>query len=499
MLTYVTSPYSAAMKKLNLTFILLVSVLFLSAQKRQTDSLSVLLSEEKTDHGKVELLNALSYAYQDSRPDSALLLAQKAWFLSRKNNDTKGESDALSQMAIAYKSLGNFTKSLEYSIAKLKMDEEHESPANLTVSYLYIASLYAESKDFDKGLLYARKADSIINDKQPKIKRPDSITQQLQDYSPYCFLSIGDIYEKKNMLDSAIVYTQKCLDISTEVNNTVLIGTALNNLGNIYRKSGNDSAALKNYRAAIPFILSNNDYSTYAESTLGLAQVFERMGKPDSALYYGKQSFSIAGANQFIVKSLNAINFLSTLYKKNSSIDSAYAYLEMAGSLKDSIESIEKIRELQNMTTAEQVRQAELEQQRQEQVIDRKEKLQLLFIGIMIPIFFLISILISRRKVHRRFIEFMGIVSVLLFFEYITLLLHPFIAEKSHHSPIIEIVVFVAIAAIITPAHHRIQHWLLKKLSEYNYLKHHRHEAEYEQDEDDITEEDANEAMPGIS
>ncbi|MDI3320330.1 tetratricopeptide repeat protein [Pinibacter soli] len=484
------------MKKWNLTFILLLNMLFVFAQRREIDSLSSLLRTEKTDLGRIKILNVLSYLYQDSKPDSALLLAQRAWFLSRKNSDIAGESNAMSQMAIAYKSLGNFTKSLEYSIVKLKMDEARKLPVNLTVSYLYIASLYAASKDFDKALLYAKKADSIISD-HSQVKRPDSITQKLKSYEPYCFVSIGDIFEKKDMLDSAILYTQKCLDISTQKHDTLLIGTALNNLGNIYRKLGNDSLALKNYRAGIPFILANSDYSTYTESTLGMAQVFDHMGKRDSAFQYGKRSFSVAGANQFIVKSLSAINFLSGLYKKDNSIDSAYAYLEMAGSLKDSIESAEKVRELQNMTTAEQVRQAELEQQRQEQIIDRKEKLQLLFIGIMIPIFFLISILISRRKVHKRLIEFMGVVSVLLFFEYITLLLHPFIAEKSHHSPIIEIVVFVAIAAIITPAHHRIQHWLLKKLGEYNYLKHHKAIEEGEENEEDITEEGTNEAMPG--
>ncbi|MEX6686548.1 hypothetical protein QTN47_03530 [Danxiaibacter flavus] len=487
------------MKKLNLTLVLLLNMLFAFTQNRKTDSLSALLRIEKTDHKKIDLLNSLSFFYQDSRPDSALLLAQSAWFLSKKNKDIKGESYALSQMAIAYKSLGNFTKSLEYSIAKLKIDEAQESAKDLTLSYLYIASLYAESKDFDKGLAYAKKADSIINDKQAFINRPDSITRILHSYAPYCLLSIGDIYEKKNMLDSAIVYTQKCLDSSIQANNTLLIGTALNNLGNIYRKSRNDTLALKNYRAGLPYIVVNDNYSTYAESALGMAQVFERMGPQyqDSAFWYGKQSFSIAANNQFIVRSLNAIDFLSRLYKKKNSIDSAYAYLQMAGSLKDSIESTEKIRELQNMSTAEQVRQAELEQQRQEQIIDRKEKLQLLFIGIMIPIFFLISLLISRRKVHKRLVEFMGIVSVLLFFEYITLLLHPFIAEKSHHSPVIEIVIFVAIAAIITPAHHKIQHWLLTKLAEYNYLKHHKHFEEVKANQEDITEEGAGEAMPG--
>jgi hypothetical protein len=488
------------MKRLNLTFVLLLNFLFAFAQSRETDSLYALLNSEKADHQKVALLIGLSFAYQDSKPDSALLLAQRAWFLSKKSNDKKGESDALSQMAFAYKNLGNFTKSLELSIAKLKMDEEEASPAKLTITYLYIASLYTESKDFDKGLFYAKKADSIINaGNQAGSKRPDSINKQLQEYAPYCFLSIGDIYEKKNILDPAIVYTRKCLAISRQANNSLLIGASLNNLGNIYRKANNDADALENYRAGIPYVIANNDYSTYAESTLGIAQVFERMGQLDSALAYGKRSFSIASINQFTVKSLNASAFLSNLYKKNNRIDSAFAYLEIAGSLKDSIESSEKIRELQNITTAEQVRQAELEQQRMEQIIDRREKLQLLFIGIMIPIFFLLSVLISRRKVHKRLVEFMGIVSVLLFFEYITLLLHPYIAEKSHHSPIIEIVIFVAIAAIITPAHHRIQHWLLKKLAEYNYLKHHQPFEDNDVDEEDITEEDANEALPGAA
>ncbi len=484
------------MKKINLTLALLLNMLCTLAQNRDIDSLSALLRTEKTDHRKIDLLNTLTFYYQDSKPDSALLLAQKAWFLARKTQDTRGESVALSGMAFAYKSLGNFTKSLEYAIARLKMDEAKESAKDHALSYLYIASLYAESKDFNNGLAYAKKADSIIHDKQVQINSPDSIKRKLRDYAPYCFLSIGDIYEKKDMLDSAIIYTQKCLEMSMQANDTLLIGTALNNLGNIYRKSGNDTMALNKYRLAIPFILSTDDYSTYAESTLGMAQVFERTGQPDSALRYGKLSFSTAADNQFIVKSLNAIDFLSRIYKKKNAIDSAYAYLQMAGSLKDSIESTEKIRELQNMSTAEQIRQAELEQQRQEQIIDRKKKLQLLFIGIMIPIFFLLSILISRRKVHKRLIEFMGIVSVLLFFEYITLLLHPFIAEKSHHSPIVEIVVFVAIAAIITPAHHKIQHWLLIKLAEYNYLKHHKHAEEAQADED-ITEAGANEALPG--
>jgi hypothetical protein len=73
--------------------------------------------------------------------------------------------------------------------------------------------------------------------------------------------------------------------------------------------------------------------------------------------------------------------------------------------------------------------------------------------------------------VHIRVVEFTGILSVLLFFEYITLLLHPAVAEFTHHSPFYEIIIFVAIAAFITPMHHKIQHWIIEKLTRHRKLK----------------------------
>ncbi|MFK5281964.1 hypothetical protein ACI3PL_20650, partial [Lacticaseibacillus paracasei] len=40
-----------------------------------------------------------------------------------------------------------------------------------------------------------------------------------------------------------------------------------------------------------------------------------------------------------------------------------------------------------------------------------------------------------------------------------------------------EIMIFVALAAIITPLHHRFQHWVINKLKEWNSLKHQQHLA----------------------
>lgn len=459
------------MKQYFLLLILLVSFQSMFAQNLEADSLYQLFQAEKSNSKKVDILSALAYVYENSRPDSSLLLAQQAYFIAKADQYSFGQSRALGQMAAAYKSLGNFTKSLEYYISKLKIDEVRDSVKPLANTYLALASLYDDSKDYDQGLLFAKKADVVIQ------------KNKLDAYAPYSLLDIGDIFEKKNMLDSAMFYTHRCLQIGNRTNDSLIIGTALNNMGNINYKLGNYPGAAGNYRAAFPYETVSGNLTIYVESLLGIAKVFVKTIESDSALWYAKKAYNIATSNQFTVKALEASMFLSGLYKQANKIDSAFSFQEIMIGLKDSIESSEKIRQLQNISSTEQLRQAELEQLKEEQKKDRAEKLQLLLIGIMIPIFFLLSVFISRKKVHKRLIEFTGIVSVLLFFEYITLLLHPFIAEKTDHSPVMEIIIFVAIAAVITPTHHRIQHWLVTRLTEFNYLKHHKQVIDPEQED----------------
>jgi hypothetical protein len=72
---------------------------------------------------------------------------------------------------------------------------------------------------------------------------------------------------------------------------------------------------------------------------------------------------------------------------------------------------------------------------------------------------------LSKRKVPAKLIKTLGIISLLLFFEYLTLLLHPIVAEITHHTPVLELLIFVCIAALLIPTHHRVERWLLEKLT----------------------------------
>ena len=136
--------------------------------------------------------------------------------------------------------------------------------------------------------------------------------------------------------------------------------------------------------------------------------------------------------------------------------------------LKDSVKGQEKIKATTILSNNEKLRQAEIAEQKIRDKEERRQQLQLLMIAIFIPALFLITLLISRIKINRKLVRFMGVISLLFLFEFLTLLLHPLVANYTHHIPIFELLVFVSIAALLVPAHHRLEHIVTKKLSKGN-------------------------------
>ena len=437
--------------------IILLVVLYASPGRAQSSIIELYkdsIAKARVDSNKAFYLYTLSYYYQNSKPDSSLLLAQAAYSLSLKSDFLRGKIGSLGQMALAFNRLGNYDKALEKYIEQLKLVEKQKDPYNIATTSLSIALVYNSQKDAAKALPYAYKADSIANS-------DTSLHIHL-----YTTLDIGEIYNNNNQLDSALHYTTICYNESLKEKNYLLTGNALNNIGNIYFKSGNYDKALYYLKSSVPYLDSMQDYNTLAECNLAMAKAFDKLKIWDSAFFYANKAFRLASDNQFLNRALNASAFLTDLYKRQNRIDSAFAYTETYLALKDSLENTEKVKQLQSLTIEEQLRQQQIAQDRIQERKDRRIKLELLMVGMFIPVFFFISVYLSRKKVHKKVIQFLGIFSILLLFEYIIFLIHPVVANATGHSAALEILIFVAIAAIISPAHHRIEHWLTKKLEE---------------------------------
>ena len=65
-------------------------------------------------------------------------------------------------------------------------------------------------------------------------------------------------------------------------------------------------------------------------------------------------------------------------------------------------------------------------------------------------------------------IKFIGIVGLLIVFEFINLFIHPFLENITHESPAIMLILLVGIASLLIPLHHKLEKWINSKMVEKN-------------------------------
>ena len=428
--------------------ICLMQISCIYAQIQTIDSLKHLLQTEKQDSNRCLLLEQLGFQYQGLKPDSALIYAQYGLLLARKINYLKGEVKCLSRIGSIYSITGDGAKGLELMLQSLKMSEhlnDQETRGNII---RLIGDVYSDLGDLRKSLEYTLMSREIVS------------TMHLDRQLTVCLIDIGDSYEKLNQLDSAKNFTEQGYELALKNNYLDLIGIALNNLGNIHSKRREPLIAMDYYRRSIPYQELSNEENGICETTLGMARLFRQQGQDDSCLYYAGLSYVSTKKNGFTGYLLKASNFLADYYKQHHQVDSAYLYLSAVIEAKDSMFSQEKIRAIQNLGFEESLRQQEIAAEKKKAEEDHIRNLQLLAIGVFIPVFFIGVLLLSRTKVKPRVVEFLGILSLLLFFEFITDLIYPYVSQLTNENPIWEMLFLVFLAALLEPLNFKLEHWV---------------------------------------
>ncbi len=152
------------------------------------DSLSNTLATEKTDSVRAHLLWSMAHAISMYNPDTSIILAQKALYLSRKIKYVEGESRSLSVLAINFRQLGDYRQALEFFLQKLKFEEEQKSPRNYASTLINIGIVYVYQDQFDLALAYYKQADSVI------------AANNIKDLQYFIANNLGDFIRKNGKL-----------------------------------------------------------------------------------------------------------------------------------------------------------------------------------------------------------------------------------------------------------------------------------------------------------
>ena len=441
------------MKKKFILCLLIINSHFLLSQVNTIDSLRGALKSEIPDSTRVLILAELSQLNVYSKPDSAFAFAQEGLKLAAATSFLKGEVICLNRLSNVLRVRGNLPKSLEMNLQALKKGESIHDERSVCRTLSDIGVIYFIQGDYPRSIEYYLSSKKIAE----QIKDDDRLMIN--------YINIGDSYMRMNLLDSALIFTKHAYELSLRGQNEIVFSTSLNNLGNIYSRLKQPVKALEFYKSSLHYFRVLADDDGVCESTIGIARLFQQSGQHDSSLYYAKLSMEVGRKAGFPQRILEAGSFLADFYKDQGHADSAFVYLEATMFAKDQYFSQEKIKQMQNLSFDESMRQQEIATAKAIAEKERKNNIQYAIIAIGLICFIILVILLSNKiRFHEKWIRFLGVLGLLLIFEFINLYAHPFLGTITHHSPVLMLVILVLIAAILIPLHHRLEHWLINLL-----------------------------------
>jgi len=373
----------------------------------------------------------------------------------KKQNDETGSAVTQIYIASRLNRKGDYNTALNMLLPILHECEKRKDTVGIIYCYKMISNCFDFARNYEQAIVWQKKAIPVVTAMKNEVALSD------------IFNSLGATYAKALMPDSGLVYAQKAVTIDLKLHNIVYLSYSLSTLAENY-------IANKNYDLALPFLRKAQVHAQAVSETwalayvnLDLAQSFFGLKNYDSTIYYAHRSIEYSA--NFKETLMKSYDILFRSYDHMGRQDSAFKYFRLVSDIKDSIYSLEKTNNAQAINFREQLRQQEIETEITKVKEERKNNIQYAAIGIGIIFFISIFLLLSRSIiVNEKWITFLGILGLLVVFEFINLLFHPLIESFTNHSPILMLLILVGIASLLIPVHHRLEKWIREKITEKN-------------------------------
>lgn len=425
-----------------------------TVQTYNIDSLKKVLTISMHDTNRIWALNNLGRNIQNS--DTILQLAEQAISLSKAIGFKKGEVEAYNNIAYWFNQKGNYPKALENYHTAIQLAESVNYEAGLKRSFNSISTVYIYLKDYTTSINYARKARLL------SIRQKDLTMLALSS----SWLSKSFLELHRN--DSALKYAQESYEAAAGRKEALPLYFATSRLGEVHAAERNLPIALAYLRLSLNNSRQDGRYFRIADAHQQLANVFKLLNARDSCLWHARRAFDISLKENLSGTLLSSSLLLSELYEGVNNAE-ALRYHKLALASQDSLFSQEKNQQVEALRYAEIQRQQEVETLKQQAADRRKNNLQYAAIAFGLVAFIIVFLLLSHTVLaNPPLIKFLGILALLIVFEFINLLMGPFIDGVTNHSPFLMLIIMVFVAALLIPVHNRLEALITHKLIEKN-------------------------------
>jgi tetratricopeptide (TPR) repeat protein len=340
--------------------------------------------------------------------------------------------------------LASYLKTLEYKPVGLRKART----LNL------IAYLYANTDNNELALKYLKKSDSAGS--FPNI-----------NFQKYIFYSTA--YNNLKKPDSAWHYMINAESIKPPRPGAALYSVLLRQFARAYELKKDFHRADSCYRNTMNFCEREMQMAGLARLAINYSNFLMSRDSFSSAQIIAIKNLAMARQYGFVEAIAQSAEILKKIYNHRRINDSAYYFSEMQIEYTDSLRNQKKIAEFQNLIFNGQLGEIEEREKTAKEEELRRQNIQYVLIALVLVLFiFFFLLLIRNIIINVRVITSLSVVALLVLFEFLNLLLHPFLEKVTHHSPLLMLLALVCIAALLIPLHHHLKKWATIKLVEKN-------------------------------
>ncbi|WP_188460215.1 tetratricopeptide repeat protein [Marivirga lumbricoides] len=376
--------------------LLINNTLLVEAQNIVIDSLKNELHQNpERREQRVKILNELSYRYWIVDPVEAEKYSREALSISEDMQYKSGKAFAYRSIGVTNWAQGNYEEGLAALMQSLELYKQMQDTLNIANAMMNTGLIYSEQFSFEEALAYYLEALKTFN----LLDRQERAVNTLNH--------IGELYQKQKDHEKAYEYFQQALSLSFKSNHSYGKSTAYSNLANYFKDVQQLDSALIYSNKALQIQRATSDLNgkTFSLYTIGL-------------IYYLKSNYT--EAEDYLLRALAEAESISSkkmkqdiyfklqqVATKQGNYKKALNYYQDYTNVKDSLFNADKLREfvrLENKYELEksqqkmQLKEQELEIVQQESELNKLWR-QTLLIGIVALI--LISYFIySRQRIN---------------------------------------------------------------------------------------------------
>ena len=278
----------------------------------------------------------MSKAYEsESNFSDALDYLKQSLALYQELELQKNIANCYSSFGRIYQKLGSYDLALQNLFQSLRINEELDSKTGIAVVKTNIGNVYLKTSEYEQASRFFQDALTIDEEQNDRVGILIST------------LNIGVTEQKIGNYDNALHQFRNALKIARELNYRMDEAILLGNIGSTLRQQGNLEQSLSYLMSSLQL---NREIDRNPSHTLNdISETYLALGNPFSSVAYSRQAIEAAMENDDLDQLRSAYLNLSNAYESQGDYESAYFAQVKYDSLKDSLFTLEKARQMDEL------------------------------------------------------------------------------------------------------------------------------------------------------